>query len=62
MSNIINLKYGKWQPHHDSRPVPLAYQLVQQQVANYCVNVLPQHPWLHSELPIITVAYESKPY
>ena len=62
MSNTINLKYGKWQPHHDSGPVPLVYQLVQQHVANNCITVLPQHPWLQSELPIITAAYESKPY
>jgi hypothetical protein len=62
MSNTINLKYVKWQPCHVSGPVPLVYQLVQQHVANNCDTVLPQHPWLHSELLINTVAYESKPY
>jgi hypothetical protein len=63
----INRKYGNCPPPpppqpHDSGLAPLVYQLVEQHMANNCVTVLPQHPWLQSELLIITVAYESKPY
>lgn len=46
MSNTINLKHGKWQPRHDSGPIPSVYQLVQEHMAKNCVTVLPQHPWL----------------
>ena len=43
MSNIINLKYGKWQPPQDSGPVPLVYQLVQQHMASkyHCASTKP---------------------
>jgi hypothetical protein len=40
----------------------LVYQLVEQHMANNCVTVLSQHPWLQSKLLIITVAYQSKQY